>query len=67
MSELIEINEDNCVLNKNELRVIDKSLRWNILNVEFRTKEKTLNFQKWMEKIFLKINKLNDLAKEQER
>lgn len=64
MNELIEINEDNCVLDENELSIIDKSLEESL---NYAAKEMMEPIRRSLKncttKIFLKINKLNDLAK----
>ncbi len=60
MSEIIEINEDNCVLDEQELYIIDNCL--DKLRADFL---QSSTYQ--VNKIFLKINKLNDMAKERER
>lgn len=56
----IEINKDNCVLDDDEMEKIDDLVSFylvNRLNFNFKT-------EKRLKKIFLKINMLNNLAKE---
>lgn len=59
-----EINEDNCVLDKNELYLINlifESKRKQVGDPGFGLKEISDSF---LNKIFDKINKLNDIIKE---
>lgn len=64
---MTEINEDNCVLSKFELEIIDKMLESNreqVGNPGFGLKEMSDSF---LSNLFQKIKKLNDMAKEKQK
>lgn len=61
MSELIEINKDNCVLSKYELIFVNQSF---VSFVENHGNIEPIWLKKHLTKLFLKINKLNEMAKE---
>jgi hypothetical protein len=63
MSELIGIDENNCVLEVDELYCIDLTFE-RILN--HTRSECKLYMKDRLNVIFLKINKLNELAKERQ-
>ena len=59
MSELIEINEGNCVLEEGDMRNVDLAFNFSVRNLGNDKNIKEIYLE-----LFLKITKLNDLAKE---
>ena len=62
MSKLIEINEGNYVLDYNDMATVDKTFKYFIRNATFDKHRDAIRFQ--LDSLFLKINKLNEMAKE---
>lgn len=62
MSELIEINKGNCVLDDRELEILDTVLK----SAMERANDKMLA-KSYLGIVFLKIAKLNDMAKEKQK
>ena len=58
MSE-IEINEDNCVLSDADLKILD-----DVFKSAMERANDTMLAKRYLSIMFLKITKLNDLAKE---
>jgi hypothetical protein len=59
MNEIIEINEDNCVLSDGEMKSIDDICSHVKEHITVTEKSK-----KYLDRLFLKITKLNDLVKQ---
>jgi hypothetical protein len=57
------IDEDNCVLDEGEMCVIDLVFKTNIGSFDYSGGQQNKDM---LDKLFLKITKLNELAKEKE-
>lgn len=60
MSELIEINKDNCVLSEFDMENLEQT--FDVYKNQAINNKYEKQITNMLDKLFLKINKLNDLA-----